>query len=62
MGSLPMQQRSFGSAFLMRHSDSGSVDYILHTFTFEHQLPHIVVILQKFDIKISAIDVKFWMS
>ena len=31
---------------------------LIHTFSFEILLPHIVVIPPKFDIKISAIDVK----
>jgi hypothetical protein len=35
---------------------------LIHTFSFEILLRHIVVILPEFDIKISAIDVKFWMS
>ena len=39
-----------------------TVNYILHTFSFEILLPHIVVIPPEFDIKISAIDVKLWMS
>lgn len=33
-----------------------SVDHILHTFSFEILLPHIVVIPLELDIKISVID------
>jgi hypothetical protein len=34
----------------------------MHTFSFEILQPHIVVIPPEFDINISAIDVKSWMS
>ena len=36
----------------------GGVDHILHTFSLEILLPHIVVILPELDIKISALNVK----
>jgi len=54
--------RSFGSAFLMLHSDSGNVNYILYTLGFETLLPNMLVVLLGSDIKISAMYVNSGIS
>jgi hypothetical protein len=51
----PQQQHQYPQ--LISINSTRSVDHILHTFSFEILLPHIVAIPPEFDIKISAIDV-----
>jgi len=61
LGSMPFMSVALGRDAAGRRYPA-TLHTLIHTFSLEILVPHIVVTPPEFDVQIPAIDVKLWMS